>query len=291
MIDLHMHTKYSDGTDSIEEIVDKWIANKCEIASITDHDSIAGIEYLKSNKILMEKLKKHNIRFVNGIEFSAIIKDNKIHLLGYDFDCKNKELLELIQLGQEKRLKKFEMRINALKEQFGIEYSDKSLQELREQCDFVGKPIMARYMVKDGICDDYELCFTKYLNPLILPNVETRVEAEKIIPAISHSGGQCVWAHPYGGIGEPKIDINKVEEIINLLIPLGLKGLECYYNLYTNEEISQLIILANKYNLKISAGSDYHGNNKKVPLGKLCLDNDIILDRNQVSLIDDFKNI
>lgn len=289
MVDLHIHTKFSDGTDSIEELIDKLIKKGITYFSITDHDGIGGVAYLLKDDVLLEKLKKHNIMFENGVEFSSIIGDNKIHLLGYDF-LLNEDMLDIVAIGQEKRLHKFNLRIDAMKEQFGMEFKPETLKELREMCDFVGKPILARYMQKDGLCDDYDLCFTKYLNKLEVPAYEVRVDANLVVPAIISSGGVCVWAHPYGGIGEPRITIEKVEEIINLLLPLGLKGLECYYNMYTKKEIDDLVKLAKKYNLRISAGSDYHGKNKKVKLAEICSDKNIVLSENEVTIIKEFKN-
>ena len=70
-------------------------------------------------------------------------------------------------------------------------------------------------------------------------------------------------------MNEPRITLEHVEEIITKLIPLGLKGLECYYNLYTMEEIERLVSIANKYNLLITAGSDYHGKNKDASIGEV----------------------
>lgn len=290
MIDLHMHTNFSDGTDKIEELVDKVVNKGIKFFSITDHDNIGGVSYLLNDDYLMNKLKVNGIKFIKGVEFSSIIDGNPIHLLGYDYNL-NIKFLDVIQISQDKRMKKFDLRLDALKEQFGIEFSDNVLRELREQCDFVGKPIMARYMQKDGICEDYELCLSKYLNNLKLPNYETRVDANIVVPAIKNSSGVCVWAHPYGGVGEPRIDINKVEEVLKLLIPLGLDGIECYYSKYTKSEIDNLISLAEKYNLKVSAGSDYHGQNRSVELLDLCSDNKIVVNKSQVSILNKFKNI
>lgn len=288
MIDLHIHTKFSDGTDSIEELVEKVINKGIKYFSITDHDNIGGVSYLLNDNYLMELLDKNEIKFINGVEFSSIINGNKVHILGYDYNL-GKEFLDIISLSQQKRLHKFELRLKALKEQFNIEFSENSLNELRDQCEFVGKPILARYMQKDGICDDYRMCFDKYLNELKVPAFETRIDANIVLPAIVGSEGVAVWAHPLGGIGEERISLDKVEEIISMLIPLGLKGLECYYNMYSNEECEALVDIARKYNLKISAGSDYHGLNKNVELGQLNMGNDITLTNKQVTIIEEIR--
>ena len=289
MIDLHMHTKFSDGTDSIEELVDKWIQNDLKYVSITDHDTIDGVNYLYNDIGLINKLKDNNITFIHGIEFSSFIDNYPIHLLGYGFDLSNENILNIIDRGKQLRFAKFKSRIVALKEQFNIEFSKRSLKEMSEKVDFIGKPIMARYMLKDGICDTFEDCFKKYLNNLKLKTVETRIDAREIIPSVIGADGICVWAHPLGGIGENRITFQEVELVIQMLLPLGLKGLECYYNMYTSEEIENLVTIAEKYNLYISAGSDYHGENKKVKMKDFCLDCAVDINKEKATIINYFE--
>jgi len=268
MIDLHIHTKYSDGTDTIEEIVEKIIKKNITYFSITDHDTIDGVVALLNNYVLMDKLNKNNIKFVAGVEFSSIISKEKIHLLGYNYDINSKYISDAVEEGMSKRTLKYKLRIDALKSQLGIEYSSKSLEEMDKE-PFMGKLIMGKYLVEDGYFEDINEAVVKAINKLKVKAQETRVDAEIIIPAIINSGGICVWAHPLGGINEPRISLEKVEEIILKLLPLGLGGLECYYNLYTEEENKQLLKIANKYNLLVSAGSDYHGRNKKADIGEV----------------------
>ncbi len=268
MIDLHIHTTFSDGTDGIETIVSKVIEKGIHTFSITDHDTVEGVEALLNNNEQMELLSRHNIMFVPGIEFSSILGRDKIHLLGYNCNLKNVEFLNAIERGWQKRRGKYELRLQGLKEQLGIEYSEKSLQEM-DKLKYVGKPIMANYLVKDGFFETRQDAIINGIHKLTLPAQEIRLDARIILPAINSAEGISVWAHPLGGLGEKRIGFEKVEEIIQELIPLGLKGLECYYNLYTEEECKQLEQLANRYNLLISAGSDYHGRNKDCNIGEV----------------------
>lgn len=284
MIDLHMHSIYSDGTDDLDTLVDKWIDAKITHVAITDHDTISGVQNLLKDMSLMEKIKNNGIKFIPGIEFAGIIDDHKIHLLGYNMDISSEHFQNILNIGKQKRLYKFEARLQALKEKFNVEYSEESLKALRTDGCFLGKPIMVNYMLEDGICDTRKQGFDM-LHNLTNP-MSTRVDAKLIIPAVVKSNGICVWAHPLGGIGEPRNSYDKVEEILQKLIPLGLKGLECYYSLYTNEEINKLLEIAEKYNLKVSAGSDYHGKNKTVRIGELSCDTNIILDKNDVTILE-----
>ena len=268
MIDLHIHTKFSDGTDGIDAIVNKIIDKRVKTFAITDHDTIDGVESLLGNSQIRELLDSHNIKFVPGIEFSSILGREKIHLLGYNCQLDNADFLKAIEMGWQKRRGKYELRLQALKEQLGIEFTASSLEQMNK-LKYVGKPIMANYLVKDGFFDNRQDAILSGIHKLKLPAQEVRLDANIVIPAIVGAEGICVWAHPLGGLGEKRIDFEKVEEIIQKLIPLGLKGLECYYNLYTEEECERLEELANKYQLLVSSGSDYHGKNKDCDIGEV----------------------
>lgn len=267
MIDLHIHSNFSDGTDSIEQIIEKIINKGIHTFAITDHDTIEGVQWLLDNQEKRQLLDKHNIRFISGIEFSSIVDKDKIHILGYNCDFNNADFNNAIELGWKRRRDKYQLRLQGLKEQLGIEYSPAAIQEMNS-LKFVGKPIMANYLVKDGKFATRQEAMAE-LNKLKLPTQEIRVEANIVISSILSAGGIPVWAHPLSGLGEKRIDIYKVEEIIQKLIPLGIRGMECYYNLYTEEECKQLENLANKYNLLVSSGSDYHGKNKECDIGEV----------------------
>lgn len=267
MIDLHIHSNFSDGTDSIEQIIEKIINKGIHTFAITDHDTIEGVQWLLDNQEKRQLLDKHNIRFVPGIEFSSIVDKDKIHILGYNCDFNNTDFINAIELGWKRRRDKYQLRLQGLKEQLGIKYSPAAIQEMNS-LKFVGKPIMANYLVKDGKFATRQEAMAE-LNKLKLPTQEIRVEANIVISSILSAGGIPVWAHPLCGLGEKRIDIYKVEEIIQKLIPLGIRGMECYYNLYTEEECKQLENLAKKYNLLVSSGSDYHGKNKECDIGEV----------------------
>lgn len=267
MIDLHIHSNFSDGTDSIKEIIDKVIDKGIHTFAITDHDTIEGVQSLLNDKSQLEILDKNNIRFIRGIEFSSIIDSDKIHILGYNCDLNNLDFLNVIEMGWQKRRDKYRLRLKTLKEQLGIEYSSNSLSEMNN-LKFIGKPIMANYLVKDGLFNDRQSAMRE-LSKLKFATLETKIEANIVIPVISSAGGFAVWAHPLGGLQENRIDMAKVEEIIQKLIPLGIKGMECYYNLYTEKECQELEAIAKKYNLFVSAGSDYHGKNKDCDIGEV----------------------
>lgn len=267
MIDLHIHTTYSDGTDNVEKVVNTIIEKGITHFSITDHDMIAGSQELLNNNALCDLLKKFGVKFITGVEFSGIIDDDKIHILAYNYDIENEEISKVVSIGKARRYTKFQKRLDALEKQKGIYFSEQSIKDMRA-LSYVGNPIMSHYLIKDGIFKDKNLAM-RCINSLDIPKTEINIEVEIIMPAILNSGGIAVWAHPLGGLNEQRITFEKVEEIIQKLLPIGLRGLECYYNLYTFEEVEKLVELANKYNLLVSVGSDYHGKNKDAMIGEV----------------------
>ena len=283
MIDLHCHSNFSDGTDSIEQIVEKWIKLGLKYVSITDHDTVAGVNYLINNAEIKKILREKGITFIKGIEFSCFDEGDKLHILAYDYDENNEDFLAVIEEGKSRRTKKFILRAEKLKEKHGIEFDEKSYNEMLN-FDYIGKPIMARQLINDGVFNDMYDAF-KVLNALNISDEDTRIDAKFAMNVIKSAGGLAVWAHPLGGLGEPVITYEEVERIIEKLKLMGLKGLECYYCLYTEDEIEKLKSIAKKHGLMISAGSDYHGKNKKTGMKELSKDRILDLNQEQVTLI------
>lgn len=105
-----------------------------------------------------------------------------------------------------------------------------------------------------------------------MPSEKYRINAKDAIDVIVQAGGIPVWAHPLGGIGEPRLDKTEFEKRFDVLLKYGIKGLECYYSIYKLSEIGLLVDHAKENHLVISGGSDYHGEVKNIPLGKLLPD-------------------
>ena len=93
IIDLHIHTNLSDGALSPKEVIDNAKKNGVSVIAIADHDTIDAY----SNE-LYEYAKKNNIQLINGVEISTRVNKAGIHVLGYNFDINNKELIEKLSL-------------------------------------------------------------------------------------------------------------------------------------------------------------------------------------------------
>lgn len=261
MIDLHMHSTASDGTDTPEQILEKISEiDGVKIFALTDHDTISGVEQIK-NKI------PQDIFFVNGVEFSCeTAGGNKCHILGYFYDADNAEFQKILEQGKNLHKDKIDARLKFLGKLYKINFSADDVKKICEN-EVAGKPHIVNFIFekfgidKKKIYDDLEKCKT-----------DIRLDAKKVIDVIKISGGVSVWAHPLGGEGEKISSQAKFEKELAELKNFGLDGLECYYSRYNSKQREFLLQSAEKNNLLISGGSDYHGRNKNISIDELGTD-------------------
>lgn len=277
-IDLHIHSNASDGTDNPSELLAKIYAAGIKTFALTDHDTIAGA-------IRMSKIVRSNVKFVKGIEFSCITRgENKCHILGLNYDESNTSFQEALRTGEELRHEKFYRRIEILRDKFNITFTDNEIDYLLG-IPSVGKPHIANLIVNKGLAHDKNDAIARYIDKCGIGN--DKINAELAISAINSSGGISVWAHPLGGEREPELSEHVFTEILCELGSYGLTGLECYYSKYELAKCDWLAEIARDNNLYISGGSDYHGANKNIPLGKLNAEN-LYVNENIVNIAKNF---
>lgn len=251
--DLHLHTYYSDGTQSPEQVLEYVAAQGLKTAAITDHDGIDGVNEG------IEAGRKLGIKVISGIEFSAIAEhDIKVHILGYYVNIDDKEMIEEIRDIRRVRRKRNERLLQVLNN-MGYELKVSDLI-MRKGQDYIGKPIFARALVAKGYIDDPKAAFSDVLlnNSRIKALKKKKLPAEKAIKLIHGAGGKAVLAHP-GKIKRIEKFYRGHEELIRTLIPYGLDGLECYHKDHTSEDEIKFTEIAEKLGLFITKGSDYHG--------------------------------
>lgn len=258
--DLHVHSNFSDGSDSIEELIEKIKNSDVKIFALTDHDTIKGCEEIV-------KFIPQNIKFIPSIELTCRTDSIKCHILGYNCNHNDKTLKNLILKGKDLRRQKLETRMKYLQEKWDINFSEEELDWLYSR-ESVVKTHIAKVLVDQGLAEDNLSAMEKYINGCKAG--DSRFTIEEAIEAIEASGGIPVWAHPLGGEGEKHLSEEAFEADLKQMIKYGIKGLECYYSRYNFEEIELLKKYANKNNLLISGGSDYHGENKNnIKIGQL----------------------
>lgn len=247
MIDLHIHTTASDGEFSPSEIIDKALLNGLTHIAITDHDTINGLDEAISYA------KGKNIVVIPGVELNAKVSKGQMHILGYFIDYSNTEFIKAMKKFEEERNSRNDKFIEMFN-QLGI---DISLEDVKKYAigTVIGKPHFARVLLEKGYTQDIEEGFDKFFNQEPLKSIKRiSYSPKEIIKLIKSAGGTAVLAHPQS----LKLDNEELERTILELKDLGLDGLECYHSKQSDEEMNFFKTLAEKHNMLITLGSDYH---------------------------------
>jgi len=250
IIDMHTHTYYSDGELSPQELIEKAINKNIGVLSITDHDTINGIKTVDKNKY-------PEIKIINGIELSVKRNKGRMHILGYGIDLENKDLNDKMYELRDNSLNHVLSLMEQIKKDYGIRFKYEDIKELINANHNLGRPDLARLCIKYGYASSVQDAFDKYLidaNTKILGH-NKGLTYEEAISLIKNSNGIPVIAHPKSLELEEKDLLELLKDMINC----GLKGIEVYHSSHSKEEMDYYLKIANKFNLLISGGSDYHG--------------------------------
>ncbi len=264
-IDLHMHSTVSDGTDSPKEILQKVKEAGIGIFALTDHDDIMGCMMLEN------MIGEGDPAFIPGVEFSCQDEDGKYHILGFGYDSSRRPILDVLDEGHLYRMDKLNKRLGFIASEFGFTFPSKEIDKLHALSS-PGKPHIANLMVKYGYAVDKKDAIDNYLNKKSFPG--DYVRPEEAIRGILGSGGVPVLAHPAYGSGDQLILGDEMDKRLKKLIGFGLQGMETFYSGFTPKIEKEMIGFAEKYDLYMTAGSDYHGRNKLIPLGDTNLPDD-----------------
>lgn len=248
IIDLHTHTNYSDGELTPQELMAAAAKIGCELIAVTDHDTVAGIKEAR------EAAKRYGIKFIAGIEISTQ-EHEEVHILGLGVDENNELLQTKCREFRECREKRAQLICDFFARR-GIEIL---MDEIRRDAEgkVIARPHFARYLVKHGYVQSTKEAFERYLNTSDFHKEVIRVKPtpEEAIELIHQAGGKAVLAHP----GQLKKNWEDREYFIASLKRAGLDGVECYYDKHTPADTEKFLVLARKFRLGTSCGSDYHG--------------------------------
>ena len=281
-IDLHMHTNVSDGTDTPEEIMERVRSAGIDLFSVTDHDAV------KAGQIIKKIRKDDDPGFITGVEFSCRDEKGKYHILGYGFDPYDEYILKLVERGHSLRMKKVLARLGFLRDEFNVLFPEEEVNDLLA-LDNPGKPHIGNMMVRYGYAQTKEEAINKFINRQRFADEYLR--PEEAIKGIIDGGGIPVLAHPFYGSGDELILDEEMEDRLKYLMAYGLKGVEVFYSGFTVKLRRDMLNMADKYHLYVTAGSDYHGGNKLIELGDTGLKDTMDIPLGMMHFFDDINEI
>ena len=287
MIDLHIHTKYSDGTSEVLEILKMAEEKHLEYISITDHNSCMAYKELEN----IDVKKYYNGKIITGVELNTSINGINIELLGYGIDtkyiqeklktmyitAKERNEIEKDQLIQRCNNLKIELEDPEMKyfdEQIHKYYSTYLLEQIKKN------PINKKYFLSQESWEDAmkfyrkEMCNEK--SEFYIDNTKLYPSIEEVIKLIKQANGLVFVPHIYI-YGEKSEIVFK-----NIINNYKVDGFECFHSKFTKEQSQEILKYAKENNYYISGGSDYHGKVKpeiKIGEGKdnLNINKEIIL--------------
>ena len=253
--DLHMHTRYSDGELTPQELLDMRAAEGYELLAITDHDgmggSVAGAPYAESL----------GLQFIYGIEFDSEDELGKdLHILGYGFDPQDEELMDtLIYVLEERRDRNERFRECLNKRGYGIKPEEVwAVNNGR----YVGKPTFATVLMQKGIVKDVKEAFdTIFREPDLKAIKKVTLPTQKVVEVIHNAGGLAVMAHPMEQRrrSESFKEVKpRMYRIMDRMIEYGIDGIECFHPSASPEQSELLVAYAKEHGLMITRGSDFH---------------------------------
>jgi predicted metal-dependent phosphoesterase TrpH len=266
-IDLHIHSRNSDGKFSVKEILKEAKNRNIDFLSITDHDCICCQDQA------FEMAKKEGVRYITGVELNVTFSHPKYHdgkavsldFLGYQFDPTNNALeskLDKMAKYREERAAKILDNLNTeFKEENIAMLTNFDLKQIEESVDGVlGRPHIADYLIKKEIVKNRQEAFDKYLVKCDVPKFPLHLEeASKII---RDAGGKIVLAHPNDPHGTSLTSLTKVlaeeTEIIKEKMFPYIDGVECWHLRNTIETTNHYTAFASEQGLIMTGGSDCH---------------------------------
>ncbi len=231
MIDLHMHSTASDGTDTPEAIITKCAKLRLELCAITDHDTI------DSQQQAVETAKKLGQKYITGVEFS-VRHEGELHILGYGVDVYDAAFRAQIGELMESRVGRVHAILGELKKHDIRVGFDDVLRHA--EGNTLGRPHVALALMEKGYADSMQDAFSKYLNENGLCYVQRRkLNAAQAMELIKSAGGTPVLAHP------KFIRTDDMEGLVADMVRAGLEGIEAYYPAHTDSDVKKFLKIYN----------------------------------------------
>jgi phosphoribosyl 1,2-cyclic phosphate 1,2-diphosphodiesterase len=245
--DLHVHSRCSDGSYTVEEVVHQGASVGLDLISVTDHDTVEGCDRL------MAAGKEYGIRTIPGIEISAYHyeRQRKIHILGYSF---RPEAVQLRQLCEPMLIARHQNSLRQIKAiaDAGYEITEDEVRLEAGETQYLYKQHIMGVLIRKGYTDNMYSPLYKHLfkgNGPAIGDI-AYVSCTDAVQAILADGGVPVLAHPGQ---QDSLDL------VPLLASFGLQGIEINHPDHSPAVRNEIAMLAQEYGLMLTGGSDFHG--------------------------------
>lgn len=253
-IDLHTHSRVSDGTDTPTSLVMKAHAAGLDVIALTDHDTFGGVAEAQ------EAGKRIGVKVLSGIEISTEQAGSSVHLLGYGCDPFDRDLnaeLVRIRVGRTERLPAMVARLTAA----GMPLTVDEVMAAANGAPAIGRPHVADAMVAKGYVRDRDEAFALWIaegRPGYVHRYACQLE--RAIDLVHAAKGVAVLAHPWGREGRAVLTAPYIESLVR---DHGLEGIEVEHPDHDDETRSLLFEMGARLGLIRTGSSDYHGLGKK----------------------------
>lgn len=256
-VDLHTHSNRSDGSYSPSKLVDYAIVKGLSAVALTDHDTIDGLDEAVLHADALAAAGEPSVEVVPGIEFSTEYEKKDVHIVGLYISYNAPVFRDRLDAFVNSRINR-NIKMCQNLQTAGIDITFDKLQA-RNPGAVITRAHYAAYLFEDGYVKSRQDAFSQYLGD----HTKYFVPREKVTPAqavdlILKAGGIPILAHPpLYHMGQDRMD-----QLISSLKDVGLMGIEAFYSSYTNQDERDMRRFADKYDLLLSGGSDFHGDNK-----------------------------
>lgn len=250
--DLHCHTTCSDGSETPATVIQLAKEAGLSALSITDHDTVKAYEQA------IPLAKEAGITLISGVEFSTVLDNQSVHLLGYGFQIDHDAIQQLCAKHKDRR-KNRNLAVIELLAKHGMpldyqEVIDAVPTEMASKERSIGRPHIAFAMIKKGYVQTIQEAFNKYLGDRCPCYVQgATFSVDETIDTIHQAKGIAVIAHPH---------LIKNTSLLTQLLAKKLDGIECYYGNFMSHAHQRWVKIAKHRNWIITGGSDFHGKAK-----------------------------
>lgn len=281
-VDMHMHSIHSDGTHEPLELLEIAKKKNVTIMALTDHDNIEGSKELV-------KYNDKDISIYSGVELTAKVPKGRMHILGYNIDLDNPDLNQTLKEMKEASIYNLLLYIEIIKKDFGIILPQAEIDNLINSKSNIGRPQLARLLLKYGYCKSINEAFDAYLSHAYekVRKIKRGLTKEEAIDLINASGGVASLAHP----SSLCMDNEELFAEIKYLKSIGLSSIEVIH--INNNPLQRKYYheLAKYFDLLESGGTDFHGLEVKPDVEMVTGRNfNVDINENTLSLTKKIKN-